>query len=905
MHGCPPEEIEQMARYLIGEKKLNTYVKLNPTLLGKEQVLHILRTCGYDYIEVSDETFSHDLQYNDAVELIRNLGRFAEGRGKKFGVKLSNTLANKNLGAVLPGDERYMSGRPLFPITIHLAAKLAEEFDGKITISFSAGASQNNIHDILDTNIFPVTMTTDILKPGGYLRFNQIARELENHPMHGNRNEVNVHKLRQLAKRSLENEAYKKRKGKLHSIKLESELGLFDCITAPCIAGCPIHQDIPEYIDLVGKKEYTEALFSILKKNPLPNITGYICDHNCVLKCVRWDYDNPISIRELKRIAARKGQLDMVLSRIAEGARAKHNGKRVGIIGGGPAGMAAGYFLAREGFSVTLFERRKKIGGTVRASIPRFRLPDRVIDDDLSILREVGVVLKTGWSVSYSVDELKREGYDYLILTTGSAVPKALNIGKVDGNQGYYRGIEFLERIKSGAKLFVGKKVLIIGGGNSAVDAARAALRFGPEIVCIIYRRDLANMPADREEIDACLEEGIEIKQLLGPKELIIENGHIRGLRCTPMKLGAPDGSGRPRPVPIENGDLFFEADTVIAAVGEAQDTDILSKNMIALTTGGTVQVNLETGETNIPGVYAGGDCVRGPATVVEAIEDAKKIACAILEREGLTKAGYLIEEFYQKEDTKAIERNLEKHGVIERFDPVEKLPLDKRNNFDTVIQTLREKNALRESHRCLQCSGVCNKCVETCPNRANIGVRFSPVPMSAPLLKPNPLSPDDHRGGSVTGQNMGVEQTIQILHLDDFCNDCGNCETFCPHRGKPYRDKPTLFSGKKSFLQSENSGFYLALKRDGHQYHFVCRVDEQLFDMEMDYRLNTLLFTSGNFSLLFSTGNEGGAPVLMEHLYSGRGVLQTANMIGLYLIIDTLTRQYSYLFGNTGEEKP
>jgi putative selenate reductase len=904
MHGCPPEEIEQMARYLIGEKNLNTYVKLNPTLLGKEKVLHILKTCGYDYIEVGDETFSHDLQYADAVSLIRNLGSFAQRRGKCFGVKLSNTLAIRNPGDVLPGDERYMSGRPLFPITIHLAAKLAEEFDGRITISFSAGASRHNIRDILDTNIFPVTMTTDILKPGGYLRFSQIAGELEKHPRHRAKNRVNVKKLKQLAQRSMENEAFLKKTGKPHSIKLESELGLFDCITAPCVDGCPIHQDIPEYIDLINRKDYTEALLTILKKNPLPNITGYICDHNCVLKCVRWDYDNPISIRELKRIAARKGRKDLVFSRIAEEVRAKQGGKRVGIIGGGPAGMAAGYFLAREGFAVTLFESRKNTGGTVRASIPRFRLPDRVIDDDLSILRALGVVLKTGCTESYSIDDLKQEGYDYLILTTGSAVPKALNIGDQGVTQGYYRGMEFLERIKSGEELFVGKKVLIIGGGNSAVDAARAALRYGPEFVWIIYRRDLANMPADREEIDACREEGIEIKQLLGPKELIVKNGHIRGLRCTPMKLGDPDGSGRPRPVPLNNGDLSLSADTVIAAVGEALERETLSRNMVALTSGGTVQVNPQTGETNIPGVYAGGDCVRGPATVVEAIADAKKITCTILEKEGLTMPGHLTDTFYQKEKTSATQRQEAKHGVIERFDPVEKLPLARRNNFDTVIRTLRENNALRESHRCLQCSRICNKCVETCPNRANIGIMFSPVPTSAPLLKPIPLNSDELPGVGVPGQDFVVEQTIQILHIDDFCNDCGNCETFCPHQGKPYRDKPTLFSGKESFLQSENSGFYLASKWGGHQHRFVCRVGKQLFDMEMDTMLNTLLFRAGTFSLVFNTGNEGGAPVLKEYSYSGRGVLQTADMIGLYLIIDTLIRRYSYLFGYTEEDK-
>ncbi len=899
MHGCPPEEIESMACYLIREKGLHTYVKLNPTLLGKDEVKKILRSGGYGYISIKDGTFEKDLQYDDAVKLIRNLQKFAESHGKHFGIKLSNTLANKNISNVLPGEERYMSGRALFPITINLAYRLASELDGKIDISYCGGASVLNVRDILNTGIYPVTITTDALKPGGYLRFYQIACELENAQVASGTQSavperVLVDRLGELALRSLQDEKYKKKSGKTRSIKVDSKLGFFDCIIAPCVTTCPIHQDIPDYIDFIRKGNYTNALLTILKKNPLPNITGYICDHNCMSTCVRLDYDNPVYIRDLKRIAAGSEDYGKAISKLKKETASKQREGKAAVIGSGPAGLAAAFFLAREGFKVSMFEIRDRPGGTVRYAIPKFRLPDSVIDADVSLLQELGVSIHTGWDCEYSVEELKKQGFDYQIITTGASRAKKLDIGQHEVQERYYLGIEFLERIKRGEHVSVGKKVLVIGGGNSAVDAARAAARFHPQWVHIVYRRDLENMPADREEVEACFEEGIEIRELLGPVSLITENGLIRGLKCVRMRLGAHDESGRRRPVPIEGSSVTLEADTVITAVGEEVDTELLVRNGVELSERNTVLVDSEIGQTNIPGVYAAGDCVRGPATVVEAIADAKKIASAILQREHSWSLGALTDSYYTHVSAEKAKECESKHGIVTVFHPVERLPLEERGSFETVIKTLTEEKAREESERCLQCNQLCSRCVETCPNRANIAVSFQPGTLRIPvLLGPSGMARDNR----YTVKELRIEQATQILHIDDFCNECGNCETFCPHMGAPYRDKLTLFSEKEGFESSDNSGFYLKSQTHKNSYIFNCRAGGMCFDLEVDYGQKRLTYRSRQFNAVFDIREKEEQPVLNNFSLSGVDTLDMSTMVALYCMIDGLLKEYVYLF--------
>lgn len=890
MHGCPPGEIESMASYLMGEKGINTYVKLNPTLLGGDDVRYILGRCGWGHIGIEDAVFEKDLQYPEAVTLIQNLQEFAKSRGNHFGIKLSNTLATKNMGDVLPGEERYMSGRALYPLTVNLAYRLASEFDGKISISYAGGASMLNVAELLRTGVRPVTMTTDMLKPGGYLRFHQIAGILQQEwkgymPPKG---EIDVARLRALAENALDDTHYQKSIGKAQSIKLDSQLGLFDCVTAPCVHACPIHQDIPSYIDAVGRGNPDQALRIILRNNPLPNITGYICDHQCMEKCVRWDYDNPVSIRALKRSAGAEGDLSSILDELRAQSKEKGYMGSVAVIGGGPAGLACAFFLAREGFAVTVFERRDRPGGTVQYTIPRFRLPDSIIDADVELIRGLGVEIRTGWKEELSIDGLRKDGFSNVVLATGSGNAKRLSLPGTDGIEGYYTGMDFLEMVKRGEKPTVGEGVLVIGGGNSAVDAARAALRFSSGSVRIVYRRDLMSMPADREEIDACVEEHISIDELLGPMELLTKKGRISGLRCARMKLGEIDETGRRRPVPIEGEWVDLEADTVIAAVGEEVETGPLEKNRIELQNGRRVSVNPETGETSISGVYAAGDCVRGPATVVEAIADAKAVVMAILKREGLADDA-LIDHMYVPASRDRIAENRVRRAGVYFYDPVEKLSLKRRKGFDTVIQTVTHEKAVEESERCLRCSQFCSKCVEVCPNRANVTLFMEPVSLNVPVL-----------GVRIGMGDLGVlSQDTQILHIDDFCNECGNCETFCPHQGRPYTVKPTLFSDEAMYMSSENSGFYVKEKGKG-SHRFGCRLGSLVYDMHIDHGEGILSLESNLFSLRFIIYGTAGSIELEEHELHESGSdtqdFDTSSMIGLYLIVQNLLSNHSYL---------
>ncbi|MBN2322438.1 MAG: putative selenate reductase subunit YgfK [Spirochaetes bacterium] len=891
MHGCPPAGIEEIAKHLMKEKGFDTFVKLNPTLLGVKKVRAILESLGYGYIALDDETFEKDLGWDDAVALIGRLLAFAKEEGVRFGVKLSNTLANKNTGGMLPGGERYMSGRALFPVTARLAYEVSDAFRGRLAVSYCGGASVHNIHALLDAGIFPVTMATELLKPGGYLRLYQLAMSLqERAPRRFNEDAVDTGLLEKIVSESMEKPFYKKRFRGYHSLKDDTPLGWFDCIQAPCTARCPIGQDVPGYMERIEQNDPDGAMAVILQDNPLPHITGHICDHGCMSRCVRWEYDNPIGIRAVKRYAALHGNADRAL--IAAPAPAANRKKKIAVIGGGPAGLASSYFLARTGFFVTLFEREKQPGGTVRKSIPRFRLPDKIIDRDIGILKHAGVFFETGCSERFCIDTLFGSGFQYVILALGAQKPKVLDLGQGDDTAGFYTGIDFLDRVKKGAPPQVGERVLVVGGGNSAVDAARAAKRLGPRSVKpsveIVYRRDLSSMPADREEIDACIEEGIVIRELLGPVRLRIDERTVHGLECAPMRLGKTDKSGRKAPVPKKQTPLFLRADTVILAIGEKTPTDIIEENKIPLTREGRIEVDPETLETGVSAVYAAGDCVRGPATVVEAIADAKTVSAAITAREKSenTAAPFFTEDHtYRAAPPEKIREHNGRHTDVLPFEPEKKLAPDRRGGFETVIQTLGGEDARKESERCLQCSSLCNRCVETCPNRANVAIGFDSVRISVPVLKE----------GVVHAGTLTVRQTIQILHLDRFCNECGNCETFCPHSGGPYKKKLTLFSDKESFESSENSGFLPDGEKEDVK-RFLCRAADIRFSLGMNgEQLWFSLFSGGDTppSLLFSVRDRKNPELLSSN---GVQTLDTAPLISVWLVCDAVLRNMPWL---------
>lgn len=370
LHGCPPQEIERIASYLIDTKKLNTFVKCNPTILGYDYARNTLNELGFDYVSFDEHHFNEDLQYRDAVPMFRRLLALAEKNGVTFGLKLSNTFPVEVRRGELPSEEMYMSGRSLYPLTIEMAKRISEEFDGKLRLSFSGGIDAFNIEELFSAGIWPITLATTLLKPGGYQRFTQLGELCDRLP-YTEFDGVRVGTVALLSKQarcSVRNQKPVKPQPKR---KLEQKVPLTDCFLAPCRNGCPIEQDIPQYVEMVGQGKYDAALRLILEKNPLPFITGTICPHNCMSKCTRGFYEEPIRIRRAKLTAAEQGYEAVKATLKAPQPKGDRN---VAVIGGGPGGMAAAYFLARQGAKVTLFEKREKLGGIVRYVIPEFRI---------------------------------------------------------------------------------------------------------------------------------------------------------------------------------------------------------------------------------------------------------------------------------------------------------------------------------------------------------------------------------------------------------------------------------------------------------------------------------------------------------------------------------------------------
>ncbi|MEJ2634835.1 MAG: putative selenate reductase subunit YgfK [Calditrichia bacterium] len=776
MHGCPPQEIESISRYLIREKGLHTYVKLNPTLLGYERVKDMLHSLGYRYMDLDRAAFEHDLQYADAVPMLQRLQEFADGHGKTFGVKLSNTLGMNNNRGKLAGDQMYMSGRALFPLTIALAGKLASQFGGNLNISYSGGVSAHNVTDILANGIYPVTLATDLLKPGGYTRLFQMAQAIEKEKLLFDKsNRIDIGRLKKLAESAPADIYYHKEKREIDSIKIPARLTKFDCYLSPCSEACPIHQDVAEYVRLVEEGRFSDAFEVIISKNPLPHITGHICDHQCMNHCTRWDYDDPVQIRDQKKEAAQRGFEDY-LEKFRAQHSMKNNGVKTAIIGAGPAGLAAAYFLAKSGFNVTIFEQTDKAGGTVQHVIPGFRLPQTAIDKDVEFIKRHGVRFVFNSQPDFSVAKLRAEGYKYTFLGIGA--PESNRLPLQGESKNVYDAIDFLKAFNKNEAPALGKCVAVIGGGNSAMDGARAAMRSpGVEKVYIIYRRTREWMPADREEFDAALADGIIFRELLLP--VTFESG---GLKCQKMQLGGMGADGRRQVSAVKDSFETIAVDSIISAIGEHADTRLLQKNELLSGDRQKLQVMETTNETILENVFIGGDALRGPSTVVESIADGKKAAEAIIQREGLTQ--------------ESPENRLSK-----LFDHSKRMQ-DTEIRKGTILPGQPDSPAA-EAERCLACNLVCNKCVEVCPNRANIPI-------------------------AVSGPDVKFRDAFQILHVDGMCNECGNCETFCPYAGSPYKEKITLFWNEQDFADSTNDGFYLMQRQAEGSLEFRVRFNKQ-----------------------------------------------------------------------------
>jgi len=461
-------------------------------------------------------------------------------------------------------------------------------------------------------------------------------------------------------------------------------------VSAPCTHTCPAGVDAPRYIRFIAKGKPGEAVAVIREKIPFPSVCGYVCIHPCEAKCRRELLDEAIGIRVLKRFAVDNDNgMWKQNSKIAP-----ETGKRVAIVGSGPAGLTAAFYLAKLGHKVTVFEALPEVGGMMRVAIPDYRLPKDVLKNDIREIEAVGVDIKTETKVE-STDELFEQGYDAIFLATGAH--QGLKIGvKGEDSQGVMDCVSFLREVSLGKKVEVGEGVAVIGGGNAAIDSARTALRLGAKEVTIVYRRTKDEMPAATEEIEGAIEEGVNVRFLAAPSSITTKNGKLE-LECLAMSLGDIDASGRRRPEPIEGSEFVMSFDTIIAAIG--QRPEIPSRFKLSLGRGNTIEIDPDSLATNKEGVFAGGDVVKGPASVIEAIAHGRLAATSI--DKYLGGEGDIDEILAPPEEAMAPLEEAEEEMRVEIPAPPAK---ERRKNFEDVELGLAEKMAIKEAERCLRC---------------------------------------------------------------------------------------------------------------------------------------------------------------------------------------------------------
>jgi len=543
----------------------------------------------------------------------------------------------------------------------------------------------------------------------------------------------------------------------------------------PCRAACPAHVNVQAYVCLIQRGKFKEAVEIIRKDMPFPAICGRVCFSPCEDACARTNVDQAVAIRALKRLVA---DIEREQGRVKPEPIPKTKNEKVAIIGAGPAGLTAAYELAKLGYPVTVFERMPEPGGMMRYCIPEFRLEKFVVANEIAYIQDIGVEIKTGveFGKDITLESLRNEGYKAIFISIGTQQGMKLKVPGED-LEGVINAVDFLRAVALGKHIDVGEKVAVIGGGNTAIDAARTAKKLGAKEVMILYRRSRAEMPALPHEVAEAERDGVKIYFLVSPKQIIGENGKVKAVECLRMRLGEPDASGRRRPIPISFSEHKYYVNTVIPALGQVAEascipTELLDKE--ARTP--RIKVDPVTMETGIPGVFAGGDIATGPASIIEAVGAGKRAAVSIhlyLTGQDLRKGREDIEETTWVKNWGYLKKK------ERRYEP----PLEKpRLSLEEVREYLEKtkKKAMFEAFRCLAC-GPCAECL------ANLD-----------LCEADKAVVDENL---CVGCNVCVvvcpfgaikKDENEIARVDeDLCKGCGICAARCPEQAITMKKYP------------------------------------------------------------------------------------------------------------------
>jgi NADH-quinone oxidoreductase subunit F len=474
-----------------------------------------------------------------------------------------------------------------------------------------------------------------------------------------------------------------------------------EIISSACQHSCPISQDVPSYIGYLAQGKFAEAVKIVLKENPLPLICGRVCDTPCEQKCVAGEWDDPIAIRALKRFLA---DYEMKHGVEPDEKPKPEREERIAIVGSGPAGLTCAYYLAMEGYKITIFESLPVAGGMLAIGIPEFRLPKNVLEYEINRIKKMGVEIKTDTTIGKDIPlEKLKEDYKAVFIAIGAHKGLKMRIPNEDA-EGVLDAVEFLRDYNLGKEVKLGDKVIVIGGGNSAIDAARVAKRLGKD-TSILYRRTRVEMPAIESEIEEALEEGIDIQYLAAPIKVLSDNGKLKTIECIRMKLSDMDESGRRRPVPIEGSEFKVDVDSLVLAISQEPEVSLLvGENGLKVSSWSTLEVDPETLITNVDGVFAGGDVVSGPNTVTAAMSHGK-IAAQMIHK---FVNGEPLERKYEvtrpAARVEAAELSEEEAQSLKRPE-MPAIPIDQRTaSFKEVELGFEEAAAIKEAKRCLRC---------------------------------------------------------------------------------------------------------------------------------------------------------------------------------------------------------